>query len=153
MLSSAVLQINTPSGQVTRADEEDQSNKNEKIDNFQSKARKQGKTNNPYAHNWCHGYILLHYEFTWRLEAPIVDKSDSLTTLFKKFFTDNILEQVFSESIKYVKLKGSHNSVINMGTPKAVIDDLQEAPCFGKILQMSQVSLYHHSCQLADLIK
>lgn len=58
MLSSAVLQVNTLSGQVIRGDEEEQSNKNEKIDNCQSKASKQGKTNNHYAYNWCHGDML-----------------------------------------------------------------------------------------------
>ena len=89
LLNSAVLQVNTPSGRVARGDEEEQSNKNEKLDNCQLKATKQGKTRNHYAHNWRHGDMLS--QFTWKLEAPIVDKSDLLTTLFKMFFTDDIL--------------------------------------------------------------
>ena len=32
-----------------------------------------------------------HKEITWKLEAPIVDKTDSPTTLFEKLFTDDVL--------------------------------------------------------------
>ena len=67
--------------------------------------------------------MLSHKEFTWKLEVPIVDNTDSLTTLFKKFFTDDILEQIFIESIKYAKLKESHNFDIDIDTPKAFVTD------------------------------
>ena len=57
-----------------------------------------------------------HNEFTWKPEAPIVDKTDSKTTLFARFFTDNILEHICIESIKYAKLKGSHNFDFDVAT-------------------------------------
>ena len=44
-----------------------------------------------------------------KLEASIIDETESPTTLFEKFFTDDILEHICIESIRYVKLKGSHN--------------------------------------------
>ena len=58
------------------------------------------------------------------IEAPIVHKTDSVTMLFKKFFKDNILEQIFIESIKYAQLKGNHNFNFDVDTPKVVITDL-----------------------------
>ena len=40
------------------------------------------------------------------------------------FFTDDILRQIFNESMKYAKLKGSHKFDIDMDTPKAFITRL-----------------------------
>ena len=93
--------------------------------------------------------MLSHKEFTWKLEVPNVDKTDSLTTLFKKFFTDDILEQIFIESVKYPKLKESHNFDIDIDIPKAFVTDLliseyvdlPRYPMLKKTLQMSQITL------------
>ena len=51
-----------------------QLNKNEKIEKCHSKATKQRKIKNHHMNNWCHSHMLSHNEFTWNLEAPIVDK-------------------------------------------------------------------------------
>ena len=79
-----------------------------------------------------------HNEFTWKLESPIVDKTNSPTTLFQKFFTDDILEQIRIESIKHAKFKGSHNFNVDVNTLKTFITvllisvyvDLKRRPMF-----------------------
>ena len=81
-----------------------------------------------------------HNEFTWKLEASIVEKTDSPTTLFEKFFTQDILEHICVESIKYAKFKGRQNFHIDVDTLKAFITlllrsgyvDLQRCPMFGE---------------------
>ena len=59
-----------------------------------------------------------HNEFTWKLEAPIVDKSDSQITLFEKFFTEDILYQICTGSIRYEKFKRCQNFGIAVDTLK-----------------------------------
>lgn len=61
------------------------------------------------------------YEFTWKLEAPITDKTDSKATLFVRFFTEDILEHIYVESIKYAKLKRSHNFDTDLDTLKKLL--------------------------------
>lgn len=79
-LGSAVLQIKASSGQEIRGHEEGLINKTEKLDNCQPKATKQIKTNNLHVSNWHLSDIRSYNEFTWKLEAPILDKTDSPTT-------------------------------------------------------------------------
>ena len=62
--------------------------------------------------------MLSRYKFTWKPEAPIADKTDSPTTLFEKFFSDGILKKI-CESIKYKKIKRSHNFELDVDTLKA----------------------------------
>ena len=62
--------------------------------------------------------MLSRSKFTWKLEALIADKTESPTVLFEKFFSDDILEQI-CESIKYKKIKRSHNFELDVDTLKA----------------------------------
>ena len=50
-----------------------------------------GKKNNRHVNHWPHSGMTSYKEITRKLEAPIIDKTDSPTTLFKKLFTDDIL--------------------------------------------------------------
>ena len=76
LLGPVVLEINTPSGRVIRGDVEELSNKNEKIGNCQSKVTKQRKTNNHHVKDWRRSDMPSNNNFTQKLEAPILDKTD-----------------------------------------------------------------------------
>lgn len=86
LLRCVVLLINALSGRVKREGEEKLSNKNEKNRQL-PKATKQGKINNHHLNNWLHSDMFSYNGFYWQLEATIVDKTNSPTTLFKKSFT------------------------------------------------------------------
>ena len=58
--------------------------------------------------------MLSRYKFTCHVE----DKTDSPTTLFEKFVSDDILKQI-CESIKYKKIRRSHNFELDVDTLKA----------------------------------
>ena len=81
-----------------------------------------------------------HIDFNWKLEAPIVDKTNSPIMLIEKFFTDYILEHICIEALKYEKLKGSHILILTWTMLKHfslfyfLVDMLisLDTPCLGK---------------------
>ena len=77
-------------------------------------------------------------DFEWNLPILALDSHDSLSSLFEKFLTDDILQSICNESVRDAQIKGNHSYKFELHDLKAFIAillisgyvDLPQCPMF-----------------------
>ena len=60
-------------------------------------------------------------DFEWNLPIPALDSHGPPSSLFEKFLTDDILQFICNESVRYAQNKGSHSYKLELHDLKAFI--------------------------------
>ena len=80
-------------------------------------------------------------DFEWNLPILTLDSHDSLSSLFEKFLTDDILQSICNESVRDAQTKGNHSYKFELHDLKAFIAillisgyaDLPQCPVLGRL--------------------
>ena len=60
-------------------------------------------------------------DFEWNLPIPALDSHEPLASLFKTFLTDDILQFICNESVRYAQNKRNHSYKLELHDLKAFI--------------------------------
>ena len=68
-------------------------------------------------------------DFEWNLPIPALGSHEPPASLFEKFLTDDILQFICNESVRYAQNKGSHSYKLELHDLKACIAILLISGC------------------------
>ena len=68
-----------------------------------------------------HSDLLVIDHFEWNLPIPALDSHEPLSFLFEKFLTDDMLQLICNESVRYAQSKGRHSYKLQLLDLKAFI--------------------------------
>ena len=118
----AVMENEFPSGKVTKGSCEDESNTESNENDVTQPKYKRKKSDHPkHCNIWRHCDMSTDECLEWKLPPPSLETSDSSSTLFEKYFTDEILKYICDESVKYAQQKGNHSFKLSVSDMKAFI--------------------------------
>ena len=123
------------------------------------KAKQRKKDNSQHVNKWIHSDISLSTGFKWTLPDPVLETVEPPVLLFEKFFTDDIMNFICEESIRYAISKGNRRFTINTNTLKGFIAillasgyvDLPRRPMYwehNENTHNTTVSYYYHETDL-----
>ena len=123
LLASAALEMKCPNGKVVVGNHGENEVQPSLISTEGSKPQKRKiqQTAEPHVNKWKHTDMSQPIEFKWEIPNLQVHTSDSPVTLFEKFFSEEIIELICQETIRYVISKGKNNFQIDVDTLKAFL--------------------------------
>ena len=121
LLGCAVLEIKLTNGKVMRGNNDEQNKKNDNQDLPPETKRKKKKSKVKHIKNWKHSDLPVIDDFKWNLPIPVLDSYEPPSSLFEKNYTDNMLQCICNESVRYAENKGNHSYNPELHDLKALI--------------------------------
>ena len=106
LLGCAVLKMKLTNAKVVRGNDDEQSKTidNQDLPPEPKQEKKKSKVKN--IHKWKHSDI---DDFEWNLPIPTLDSREPPSSLFEKYFTDDILQFICNESVRYDRNKENNS--------------------------------------------
>ena len=99
-------------------DEQKKTNDNQDLPPEPKKKKKRSK--GKHINKWKHSDLPIIDDFEWNLPIPALDSHEPLSSLFE-LFTDDILQFICNESVRYAQNKGNHSYMLELHDLKAFI--------------------------------
>ena len=134
----AVLEMKLTNTKVVGGNDDKQNKTNDNQDLAPELKRKRKKSKVRHINIWKHCDLPVTDDFEWNLYIPVLDSHEPLSFLFENFLTDDILQFIYNESVRYAQSKGSHSYKLFL--------ELHDLKAFITILLISRyVDLTRHS--------
>ena len=104
-------------GKVVRDNDDEQNKANDNQDLPTEQKKKKIK----HINKWKHSDLPVIDYFEWNLPIPAIDSHEPPSSLFDKFFTDDILQFICNESARYAQNKGNHSYKLELHDLKVFI--------------------------------
>ena len=106
---------------VVRGNDDEQNKTNDNQDLAPELKKKEKKWKVKHINKWKHSDSPVIDAFECNLPIPALDWHEPPSSLFEKFLTDNILQFICIESVRYAQNKGSHSYKLELHDLKAFI--------------------------------
>ena len=116
LLGCAIMEMKLTNAKVVRGNDEEQNktNDNQDIAPELKKKKKKKKSKVKHISKWKHSDFPVIDDFEWNLPIPASDSYEPPLSLFEKFLTDDILQFICNESVRYAQSKRSHSCKLEL---------------------------------------
>ena len=121
LLGCPVLEMKLTNAKVVRGNDDGQNKTNDNQDLAPELKKEKKKSKVKHINIWKHCDLPVIDYFEWNLYIPVLDSHKPLSFLFKTFLTDDILQFICNESVRYAQSKGSHSYKLELHDLKAFI--------------------------------
>ena len=83
--------------------------------------KKKKKSKVKHVTKWKHSDLSVIDDFEWNLPISELDSHEPPSSLSEKFLTDDVLQFICNESVRYAQNKGNHSYKLELNDPKAFI--------------------------------
>ena len=101
LLGCAVLEMKLTNGKVVRSNEDKQNKTNDNQDLPPEPKEKNKKLKVKHINKWKHSDLPVINDFEWNVPIFALDSQEPPLSLFEKFLTDDILQFICNESVRY----------------------------------------------------
>ena len=136
LLGCAVLEMKLTNAKVVKSNDDEQNNTNDNQKLAPELKNKKKKSKVKHVNKWKHSDLPVIDNFEWNLPPPALDLHERPSSLFEKFLTDDILQFICNESVRF------HSYKLELHDLKAFIEillisgyaDLPRRPMFWECL-------------------
>ena len=121
LLGCAVLETKLKNAKVVRGNDDEQNKTIDYQDLAPELKKKKKKSKVKHINKRKHSDLPIIDDFEWNLPIPSLDSHGPPSSLFEKFLTDDILQFICNESVRYAQSKGSHSYKLELHDLKAFI--------------------------------
>ena len=105
LLECAVQEMKLTNGKVVRSNDDEPSKTND-YQYLQPELKNKNKISNvKHIDKWKHSDLPVIIDFEWNLPIPALGSHETLLSLFEKFLTDDILQFIGNETVRYAQKK------------------------------------------------
>ena len=109
LLGCAVLEMKLTNAKVVRGNDDEQNKTNDNQDLAPELKKKKKKSKVKHINKWKHSDLPVIDDFEWNLPIPVLDSHEPPSSFFEKVLTDDILQFISNESVRYAQNKRSHS--------------------------------------------
>ena len=109
LLGCPALEMNLTNAKVVRGNDDEENKTNDNQDLASELKWKWKKLKVKHINKWKHSDLPFIDDFEWNLPILELDSHEPQSSLFKKFLTDDILQFICNESLRYAQSKRSHS--------------------------------------------